>query len=269
MNAQSDSIPAVALPVNGVAPFRGRGVRLEKVGPNDSAAQRFSIVRRSDFAPSKIERDALLPAAPERQVLAAHLFRKLRGSVFVAHSVRNADLLYALSSRVRALYCALHGVPAANRVALAARSRLAVCNLAEFAQMAALVGIACPREEETASLEAVAFAVRTYLTRVPAGDLVVTLGSRGAIAGKSRGLAVAHVAMRFTLAQRESLAILQREPQRLRRIGARFFTALVVAYADAEDLFRAVREAMATVINTVVTGLRAGVPQAELRLFPH
>jgi sugar/nucleoside kinase (ribokinase family) len=155
----------------------------------------------------------------------------------------------------------------ADRLTLAARSDLAVCNLSEFAETAAAAGIVCPDDERTANLQTVAAALRTFQSRITSGNLVVTLGRRGAIAAKNHGGTVGHISVRLTPAQRERLAFLKAAPERRRGAGARFFAALAEKLSRTGDLFGAARHASAIVINTCARALNISTEQTAVRLF--
>jgi hypothetical protein len=142
------------------------------------------------------------------------VLRRVRRAILIAHLAHDTALVLALARHARALYSALKGMSPADRLALAARSQLAVCNLSEFAEMAVAAGIECPDDEQTANLETVAAALRTFQSRVTSGNLALTLGQRGVIAANGYGGAVGHISIRLTPAQRERIAFLKAAPSR-------------------------------------------------------
>lgn len=209
------------------------------------------------------------PLSPRvRLTVDARVLSELRGKTLVANSTKNAALLLTLALHSERLFAALTGVPVAERLQIAARSQLAVCNLAEFAETAAAVGVASPEDERTARLDAIASAMLQFRDRLPVGDLVVTVGRGGALmVSRKSPTSVLHVSARPSLAQRERLLALRRNPARLNGAGDRFFAALVGAFVDAGDLLAALQAATAAVVNTLVHGLGLTAVQTNVRVF--
>jgi hypothetical protein len=185
------------------------------------------LILRSPYTPiqlSELQRDHLRKLLPTRLDL------------LVVNSPTSGDLartvIQAAEKAGTAQYSVLTpSLSIRERIELLLRrDRASVCNLSEFAQIAQAVGIDCPVHEECASYAEVAQAMAALASTGKTGDLIVTLGARGCIAGERATGLLAHVGLQpryWQLVQEQILA----HPERKNGVGDRFFGSFVLAHA--------------------------------------
>ncbi|MCB0111265.1 MAG: hypothetical protein KDE53_35325, partial [Caldilineaceae bacterium] len=172
--------------------------------------------------------------APAKAALRRQLVRGT--DLLVVNSVRSVDLARTVMDEAQRRripqYSVLTPSLALNaRIALQLqRDRASVCNLSEFALIAAAFGIDCPAHEEGAAVEDVAAVMATVAAQCHSGDLVVTLGGRGCLVGERASGMVRHVVLTDGYRQQVQ-AYVQAQPACKNGVGDRFFGAFVLAHA--------------------------------------
>jgi sugar/nucleoside kinase (ribokinase family) len=166
-----------------------------------------------------------------------HLRRMLptRLDVLVVNSPKSADLARLVLQTAQKAGAAQYSVltpslSVKDRIELLLmRDRASVCNLSEFALLAKALGVDCPTHEDTARWEEVAQAM-TELARVcKTGDLVVTLGAHGCLAGDRATGTLVHIGLHPHCWQRVQEHVLA-NPKRKNGVGDRFFGSFVLSH---------------------------------------
>lgn len=182
--------------------------------------------------------DVALQLTPtQAQQLRSLLPRRL--DLLVVNSLRSTDLAQIVMQHAQQIGAAQYSVLTPS-LALEARidlqlrhDRASVCNLSEFALIANAFGIACPTQEESASLVEVAQAMATLTKQGKTGDLVVTLGGRGCITSDRTTGALVHVGLQDAYRQAVQAHVLLHS-ERKNGVGDRFFGSFVLAHAFAK-----------------------------------
>ncbi len=142
-------------------------------------------------------------------------------------------------------------LPMADQISLLlARDTASVCNLAEFHQLAGALGYACPSDETSADLMAIAFVMAQVAHAHAAGDLVVTLGARGCLAADQAAGAIAYIGLRPVRAI-EVQRFVRMDTERRNGTGDRYFGS----FAAGSRLRRGLRLAAAG-LGCCAAGLR-------------
>lgn len=124
-------------------------------------------------------------------------------------------------------------LPMADQISLLlARDTASVCNLAEFHQIASALGYACPSDEASADLMAVAFVMAQVVHAHAAGDLVVTLGARGCLAADQAAGAIAYIGLR-PVRSIEVQRFVRMDTERRNGTGDRYFGSFALAHVSA------------------------------------
>lgn len=178
--------------------------------------------------------EAPMPLSPRQlDPLLALLPNRL--DMLVVNSPKSIDLARSVigvaTQRGQAQYSVLTpALSLTDRIELLlTRDCASVCNLSEFALITKALGIDCPSNEESARLEEIAQAMAELARVCKTGDLVVTLGARGCLAGdRSTGVLV-HVGLQLDHWQQvQSLGLMH--PERKNGIGDRFFGSFVLSH---------------------------------------
>lgn len=182
--------------------------------------------------------DADVPLSPaQAQQLRSLLPRQL--DLLVVNSLRSTDLAQVVMQHAQQIGAAQYSVLTPSlaldaRIELQLRhDRASVCNLSEFALIANAFGIACPTQEESASLAEVAQAMVALTKQGKTGDLVVTLGGRGCITSDRTTGKLVHVGLQDAYRQAVQAHVLV-HPERKNGVGDRFFGSFVLAHALAK-----------------------------------
>jgi hypothetical protein len=164
-------------------------------------------------------------------------------------------------------------LPVGERLRLLTVVDGAGCDLREFAHLADALGVACPTEENAASLDEVAEAMAEVAALAGRGALVVTLGRRGAIGWDPATRRVYRVSL--TPRAAEAVAFeLMRHPERVNGSGDRFFASFAVAHAAFNRNPRvwsrvkaALVQASVDVVRSYSSMLRPAEGWFQVRLF--
>lgn len=103
-----------------------------------------------------------------------------------------------------------------------------VCNLGEFAEIAAALGVYCPLDETPAHLLALVKAISEIVRATPCGDICVTLGELGCVIVDSTTGSICHVGLTPIARARVRASI---KPELINGSGDRFFAVFAVEHA--------------------------------------
>ncbi len=177
---------------------------------------------------------ACIPLTPQQSNRVYEILSAENG-VLLVNSPKDRDLtnsavLAARRTRAPQFSVLSPSLPVADRLGLLlANDAASVCNLSEFASLAQAMGITCPADETTCRLDDVAEALASVSDRHAAGDVVITLGSRGLLLRDSFTNLVAHVALK-PHANLRIQPLIRARPEHVNGIGDRFFAAFVLAH---------------------------------------
>lgn len=165
-----------------------------------------------------------------------HLLQRLpeRLDLLVVNSPKSVDLARGVlqaARKAQAQYSVLTpSLSLHDRIELLLKhDQASVCNLSEFALIAKTLGIECPSHEESAPLDEVAQAMALVAHHCKTGDLVVTLGARGCLAGDRATGSLVHIGLQPHHWQRVQDEV-RMHPDRKNGIGDRFFGSFVLAH---------------------------------------
>jgi sugar/nucleoside kinase (ribokinase family) len=199
-----------------------------------------------------------------------------RLDALVVNSPRSADLAGAILQAAQTTSAAQYSVltpslPVKDRVELLlGRDQASVCNLSEFDLLARAFGLTCPAEEETAHLEEVAQAMARLAAMCKTGDLVVTLGAQGCLAGDRATATLMHIKLDSHHWQQVQSHVLA-HPARRNGAGDRFFGSFVLSHilaAQAQRTVEAACSASADMVRQLAPGLRPRLNWFALRRLP-
>jgi sugar/nucleoside kinase (ribokinase family) len=222
------------------------------------------------------------PDAPARltagQVEQLHGLLPAHLDALAINSPRSADLARAVLQAAQKTSAAQYSVltpalPVQDRIELLlGRDRASVCNLSEFALLARAFGLACPADEETVRPEELAQVMAQLARMGKTGDLVVTLGAQGCLAGDRATGTLVHIGL-HARHWRHVQEHVRAHPERRNGAGDRFFGSFVLshllaAHNSGNRTVQAARSASADMIRQLAPALRPHPNWFALRRLP-
>jgi sugar/nucleoside kinase (ribokinase family) len=199
--------------------------------------------------------------------------------VLVVNSPKSVDLAHVTLQHAQKAGAAQYSVltpslSVPDRIErLLGRDRASVCNLSEFALLAKAAGVDCPTQEETARCDEVAQAMAELAQRCKTGDLVVTLGARGCLAGDRTTGTLVHIGLHAHWGQRVQEQV-RTHPERKNGIGDRFFGSFVLSHTllapgHGNRTVQATRRASVEMVRWLAPELAPDLNWFALRQLPH